>query len=83
MKLKLRIEELSVASFSTEESTSERGTVRGFATAPTEPTADTCEGLRTCDFSCQGVARTCAETCDTCYVTCHTCDVTCVRDTCG
>ena len=69
MKRKLRIEELSVTSFSTgDELTQERGTVRGFIVDPNPvPTEGTCAGLRTCDFSCQGVAMTCYATCNTCF----------------
>ena len=79
MKRKLRMEDLSVASFSTEEDglARERGTVRGFMVDTQAPTMDTCEGLRTCDFSCQGVARTCYATCDD-----YSCLPTCVARLC-
>ena len=85
MKRKLRIEELSVASFTTgEESTRERGTVRGMADTSPQVTLvyGSCAVIRTCDFSCQGVARTCVDTCaNTCPFTCATC-VTCQANLC-
>jgi hypothetical protein len=78
MKRKLRIEELSVASFSTGEGgQAERGTVRGFDSFVL--TVGTCWG-RTCDGR-----RTCGgDSCDeTCYVTCdYTCNVTCPITAC-
>lgn len=81
MKRKLRIEELSVASFSTDEDgvTRERGTVRGFIADPNPiPTDGTCAAFRTCDVSCQGIVRTCYATCDD-----PTCNPTCVAILCG
>ena len=82
MKRKLRMEDLSVSSFSTEadEPVRERGTVRGhgdvsFGTCRGEATCDdTCRGLRTCDG-----LRTCADTCNCSNDTCPemTCNFTC------
>jgi hypothetical protein len=78
MKRKLRMEELSVSSFSTEEDAlaRERGTVRGhgdisFGTCPGEPTCDSCDNLRTCADTCACTSQTCLRTCSfTCYATC-------------
>ncbi len=74
MKRKLRIEELSVATFSTEDDSTarDRGTVRGFG----DISFSTCPGELTCD-SC-GNVRTCADTCGCSMVTCQrTCHFTC------
>lgn len=75
MKRKLRIEELSVTSFSTDDAARERGTVRGhgdvsYGTCPGEATCDSCD-LRTCADTC-GDSCTCQVTCfeRTCYFTC-------------
>lgn len=88
MKHKLRIEELSVASFSTDEdgSTGQRGTVRGMEPDPSYTQAfESCVVLETCETDCRSLVRTCMDTCAatcTCNVTCRrtcdfTCDVTC------
>ncbi|HEX2080238.1 MAG TPA: hypothetical protein VHG08_21225 [Longimicrobium sp.] len=85
MKHKLRIEELSVASFSTEEDglARKRGTVRGFgdvsfSTCPGELTCDSCDDVRSCAGTCGCTERTCERTCDfTCYVSCPD------RESCG
>lgn len=74
MKRKLRIEELSVASFSTEadERREQRGTVRGMQLTITFYTKITCDAGQ----------YTCAPTCpDTCHVTCRTC-ITCINAPC-
>lgn len=74
MKHKLRIEELSVASFSTEaeEPPEQRGTVRGMQIGGTLVTYVTC-------YLDQ---YTCARTCpNTCHVTCQSC-ITCVNAPC-
>lgn len=90
MKRKLRIDELTVTSFSTQEGRRERGTVRGhgdvsFGTCWGEPTCDdTCAGLQTCDN-----LRTCAcesdATCGgsfTCYASCPDRETMCNQNTC-
>jgi hypothetical protein len=74
MKRKLRIDELSVASFSTEadEAQEQRGTVRGMQIAGT---------WQTC-LTCYVGQYTCAQTCPrTCQVTCQTC-ITCPNAPC-
>lgn len=85
MKRKLRIEELSVTSFTTDEAAGERGTVRAFG----DVSGGSCPGEATCD-SCN--LRTCADTCGnscscvscevrTCIFTCY---VSCPNvETCG
>ena len=91
MKRKLRIEELSVTSFSTEEDdiARERGTVRGMADTSPQVTVvyGSCALVRdTCDGSCQVIVRTCAQTCPgTCAITCDdpsACNQTCVPALC-
>jgi hypothetical protein len=77
MKRKLRIDDLSVTSFSTDDGHGERGTVQGhsgdisFGTCPGELTCDSCN-LRTCADSCGCTEGTCPRhTCSfTCYKTC-------------
>jgi hypothetical protein len=74
MKRKLRIEELSVASFSTEpeDVPEQRGTVRGMQVPGT---------WQSC-LTCYLNQYTCAQTCPrTCNVTCQTC-ITCVNAPC-
>jgi hypothetical protein len=74
MKRKLRIDELSVASFPTEaeEVPEQQGTVRGMQIAGT---------WNTC-ITCYAGQYTCAQTCPrTCHVTCQTC-ITCVNAPC-
>lgn len=91
MKRKLRIEELSVTSFSTGEDdfARERGTVRGMADTSPHVTLvyGSCVVARdSCDASCQGIVRTCAETCPaTCGITCDgvSCNHTCIPALCG
>jgi hypothetical protein len=81
MKRKLRLEELSVASFSTGEDgfERERGTVRGMAdTGGATYTQAYVSCVRdSCDPSCQGLARTCWATCDD-----HTCGGSCPVGAC-
>ncbi|HYR06672.1 MAG TPA: hypothetical protein VEQ60_02810 [Longimicrobium sp.] len=75
MKRKLRIDDLSVTSFSTDANRQEQGTVRGhnqdisFGTCPGEPTCDSCNNLRTCADTCQCSVNTCPR--QTCYFTCY------------
>ena len=83
MKLKLRIDDLRVASFSPDEegSARERGTVRA-ASIETQP-YESCVVAETCISPC-GEVRT-RDTCyDSCGPTCddRTCNNTCLRDTC-
>jgi hypothetical protein len=85
MKRKLRIDELSVASFTTQEESKERGTVRGLADTTQQVTMvyGSCVALYTCEPSCQ--ARTCAATCGlTCPFTCDdkSCNPTCIAALC-
>jgi hypothetical protein len=70
-KLKLKLEDLQIDSFSTTTVKKEKGTVYGEQC--TCPTACTCPGCPTCDASCNG---TCGGTCDaSCNGTCgDTCD---------
>lgn len=84
MKRKLRIDELSVTSFSTDEDrlARERGTVRGLG----DVSYGTCRGERTCDDTCEGLrtcdgARTCADSCGCTERTCPelTCSFTCYQ----
>jgi hypothetical protein len=90
MKCKLRIEELSVSSFSTEEDgPARRGTVRGMADTSPQFTFvyGSCVLARdTCDGSCQVIVRTCAQTCPaTCAITCDdpsVCYQTCIPALC-
>ena len=70
MKRKLRIDELSVTSFSTDEGGGEQGTVRAHG----DVSYGTCQG----EPSCISCLRTCA---DTCGNTCS-CFVSCVAGTC-
>lgn len=92
-KLKLRLEELAIDSFTTTYVKREKGTVYGEQC--TCPTACTCPGCPTCDASCNGSCgascggtcggATCAGSCDyscggTCDYSCgggDTCDPTC------
>lgn len=90
MKHKLRIDDLSVTSFSTDEDglARQRGTVRGMQ-QPVTPTFDqSCIALQTCDTACQSNVcatnlRTCGDTCNCTMQTCPrmTCSFTCY-DTC-
>ena len=70
-KLKLKLEDLQIDSFSTTQVKKEKGTVYGEQC--TCPTACTCPGCPTCDASCNG---TCGGTCEaSCNGTCgDTCD---------
>jgi hypothetical protein len=70
-KLKLKLEDLQIDSFSTTPVKKEKGTVYGEQC--TCPTACTCPGCPTCDASCNG---TCAASCN------GTCDASC-DGTCG
>lgn len=74
MKRKLRLDELAVVSFATEDETParERGTVRAHAPGSEVPTCGvSCEIIRTCANTCQA---TCPITCSvTCYITCVGC----------
>ena len=71
LKLKLKLEDLQIDSFSTTPVKREKGTVYGEQC--TCPTACTCPGCPTCDASCNG---TCGGTCDaSCNGTCgDSCD---------
>jgi hypothetical protein len=80
MKLKLHLEELSVESFDTTSTETEKGTV--FGEQCTCPTQCTCPGCPTCDATCPA---TCAYTCDdaTCAGTCaNTCNCATYAYTC-
>ena len=86
MKLKLKLEDLSVDSFDTMRSDKARGTV--FGEQCTCPTACSCPGCPTCDASCNGTcdpscAESCLSTCDVSCLSCNTCEHTCDGDTCG
>ena len=70
-KLRLKLEDLQIDSFSTTSVKKEKGTVYGEQC--TCPTACTCPGCPTCDASCNG---TCAASCN------GTCDASC-NGTCG
>lgn len=74
MKRKLRLDELSVTSFSTDDAGGERGTVHGhgdvsYGTCPGEPSCISC--VRTCGDTC-GDSCSCVVTCyvRTCFFTC-------------
>lgn len=87
MKRKLRIEELSVASFSTEAGAlKERGTVLGNAPTTATQVYVSCVQQYTCTpTECCSVVRTCQESCvGTCVVSCDgTCAHTCFEVVCG
>jgi hypothetical protein len=70
-KLKLRLEDLQIDSFTTTQVRKEKGTVYGEQC--TCHTACTCPGCPTCDASCNG---TCGGSCN------GTCDASC-NGTCG
>jgi hypothetical protein len=86
-KLKLRLEDLRIDSFTTEPARKEKGTV--FGEQCTCYTNCSCPGCPTCDASCNGscgasCGGTCnATACGTCDQSCGgTCDHTCY-DGCG
>ena len=73
-KLRLKLEDLQIDSFTTTSVKKEKGTVYGEQC--TCPTACTCPGCPTCDASCNG-------TCGTCDASCGgTCDASC-NGSCG
>jgi hypothetical protein len=85
MKRKLKMDDLAVASFSTEEGFGrERGTVRGASGETLAEPYESCVVAQTCVSPCSGV-----QTRDTCYHSCgiscnndRSCFDTCLRDTC-
>ena len=81
MKLKLKLEDLQVDTFSTTEAQKQKGTVFGEqCTCWTQCGQNTCPGCPTCDASCNG---TCGATCEaSCNGTCNeaTCAYTCAAD---
>ena len=90
-KLKLRLDDLLVDTFTTTPVQKEKGTV--FGEQCTCYTQCTCPGCPTCDASCNGTCNascngTCAATCDascngTCDYTCdYSCGYTCDGQTC-
>ena len=89
MKRKLRIEDLSVTSFSTEDAGAiieGRGTVKGMAINP-PPTQQNISCIQ--QFTC-GATECCSifRTCDSCLGTCNfscggTCADTCIQALCG
>jgi hypothetical protein len=87
-KLRLKLEDLQIDSFSTTPVKKEKGTVYGEQC--TCPTACTCPGCPTCDASCNGTCgASCNGTCDascndfTCGDTCNCETVMSCGDTCG
>ena len=89
-KLKLRLDDLQVDTFSTTAARKEKGTV--FGEQCTCWTNCTCPGCPTCDASCNGTcdntcAHTCAYTCDdascagTCGFTCYYTECDCGTET--
>jgi hypothetical protein len=77
VKLKLKLEDLQIDSFSTTTPEKNKGTVFGEqCTCWTQCGQNTCPGCPTCDASCNG---TCGASCNTCGASCGgTCDNTCV-----
>jgi hypothetical protein len=82
-KLKLRLEDLRIDSFSTEPVRKEKGTV--FGEQCTCYTNCSCPGCPTCDASCNGTCN--ATACGSCGASCGgTCDYSCdysCGGTCG
>jgi hypothetical protein len=89
-KLKLKLEDLRIDSFTTTTTEKKKGTVFGEqCTCWTQCGQNTCPGCPTCDASCNGTCGascngTCGATCaGSCYGTCDwSCDYTC-GDSCG
>jgi len=82
-KLKLRLEDLRIDSFTTEPARKEKGTV--FGEQCTCYTQCTCPGCPTCDASCNGTCN--ATACGSCGASCggtceYSCDYSC-GGTCG
>ena len=78
-KLKLRLEDLRIDSFTTEPAREEKGTV--FGEQCTCYTNCSCPGCPTCDASCNGTCN--ATACGSCGASCGgTCDAT-ACGTCG
>lgn len=87
-KLSLKIDELMVESFRTDETAGRVGTVRGLDSATVDQdTCNTCNGCSNAD-TCVSCPATCGNTCQTCPVSCNpancpsadgrpTCDLAC------
>jgi hypothetical protein len=81
-KLSLKVDELTVESFRTDEARMWPGTVRGMDSATVDQdSCNTCNGCSNVD-TCVSCGGTCGNTCQSCAATCSPCQTHDGRPTC-